>query len=286
MAAAQGYTEVYNYSFVNEAAAHRFGFPPEAHVRVANPISEDQGLLRISLLPGLYRNVVENAKHFTRFRLFEIGYEIHPRAESAGARGSEERLPEEIPHLAAVHYGGGHKGEGLMELKRLAECLCPGAEVRPAAARPFEHPARSAEVFWQGDLAGRIFELHPSLADARAAVLDLDLAVTERLAAGRTVRYRPIRRYPASAFDLSVIAPRRALVGDLQRSLEQLGGSDLLSIEFLRQYEGAPLEEGTKSVSFRLVVGAEDRTLSSEEAGAVRQRIIGGMRALGHDLRV
>ena len=97
---------------------------------------------------------------------------------------------------------------------------------------------------------------------------------------------RGIRRFPSSAFDLSVIAGARALVGDLQRQLAELAGPTLDRIEYVRQYSGAPLAEGTKSVSYRLTLAAPDRTLSSEEVGAVRSAVIEGMRARGYELRV
>ena len=58
------------------------------------------------------------------------------------------------------------------------------------------------------------------------------------------------------------------------------------SIEYLRQYSGPPLAEGTRSVSFRLTAGSPERTLSSEEVGEIRARLIEGMRAQGYDLRV
>jgi phenylalanyl-tRNA synthetase beta chain len=83
-----------------------------------------------------------------------------------------------------------------------------------------------------------------------------------------------------------VITGLRRPVGELERQLAELAGSDLLGLEFVRQYSGAPLPPGTKSVSFRLTVGAPDRTLSSDEVGAVRGRIIDGMRRQGYDLRV
>ncbi len=54
----------------------------------------------------------------------------------------------------------------------------------------------------------------------------------------------------------------------------------------MRQYTGPPLEEGKQSVSFRLTVGSAERTLSSEEVGEIRARIIDGMRGLGYELRV
>jgi phenylalanyl-tRNA synthetase beta chain len=275
--AGQGFTEVYNYSFVAEEQARAFGMDPGDHVKVANPIAPNQSLLRMSLLPELRGNVIENCKYLDDFRIFEIGREIHWQPSG---------LPRELPHLAAAIYSKeGDGAAGLFEMKRAAGCLMPGCEVRPAAARPYEHPARAAEVWWRGALVGRLFELHPSLAPGRVAMLDLDLPAVEA-AAPRDTRYTPIRRYPSSAFDLSVVAGVRERVGDLRARLAALAGDMLESIEYLRQYAGPPLAEGVKSVSFRLRVGAPDRTLSLEEVGEIRTRMIDGMRAAGYQLRV
>lgn len=277
MCAAQGFTEVYNYSFVSEEQVRAFHLDPAAHLAVANPIASDQGLLRMSLVPGVWSNVVENSKHRDEFRLFEIGREIHKR--DAG-------LPEEIPHLvAAVYARHGDGAAGLFEIKRLAECVMPGVEVRPAAARAYEHPARTGEFTWRGRVVGRIFELHPSMVEGRAALLDVDLALAQELSAVEK-RYTPIRRYPSTAFDLSVVAGERELAAELRDKVAGFAGPMLESIVYLRQYSGPPLAEGTKSVSFRLTLGSPERTLSLEEAGEIRAAIIEGMRGLGYELRV
>ncbi len=271
----QGFTEVYNYSFHSEERAQALGFSAEEHLRVANPISSEQALMRTSLLPGIYRNLLENSKHFESFRLFEMGREIHKQ---------EAGLPREIPHLMAAVYAR-DGGADLGELKRACECLLEGAEVRPATARHFEHPVRAGEVLWRDQVVGRLFELHPSLLTGRAAVLDLDLELILNLGAPER-RYRPIRRFPSSAFDLSVVAPERALVADLRRHIVSLAGEQLEALEFLRQYAGPPIPEGRKSVSFRLTLAAPDRTLSLEEVGALRTRLIDALRALGYELRL
>ena len=278
MAAAQGFTEVSNYSFISEEMARAFGFDPEKHIRVANPIASDQTLLRLSLLPGILKDILENSRNFAGFRLFEIGREIHP---------GHELLPEEIPHLAAAIYSRESDGvAALFELKRLAECLMPGCEVRLDAARPYEHPQRAASVVWRSETVGRLFELHPSLGvEGRAAILDIDLARTEHLDR-RDVRYQPLRRFPTSAFDLSVVSPLRAPAGEIERMLREAAGSDLVDLEFVRQYAGPPLPEDRKSVSYRLTVGAADRTLSSDEVGMVRSRIIQAMQKAGYELRL
>jgi len=277
MVSAQGFTEVYNYSFLSEETARTFGMDPADHLRVINPIAADQSLMRRSLVPGVWKNILENLKHFETFRLFEIGYEIHNRSDE---------LPDEIDHLvAAVYSREGDGAAGLFELKRLAECILPGVTVLPTEARQFEHTARAYDLTWRGAVAARLFELHPRLVEGRAALLDLDLDVVHDLGPTEK-RYQPPRRYPTSAFDLSVVASKRELSGDVEKRLAELAGADLAAVEFVREYSGPPLPEDMRSLSYRLTVFAADRTLTTEEVGAVRQRVIDGMRKAGYELRV
>jgi phenylalanyl-tRNA synthetase beta chain len=275
MSVAQGFTEVYNYSFLSDDQARVFGFDPASCVQVANPIAAGHNLLRPSLLPLIWKNIGDNARHFDQFRLFEIGREIH--------------VDGETPHFVAAIFGkqDGAKDDGLaglFELKRLAECLAPGAALRPSRdTQPYQHPHRAAELLCGETMVGRLFEFHPGMVESgRAAVLDLDLALLEELQPPAP-RYQPLRRFPASAFDLSVVVPARALIGDVQAMLGSHAGANLLSIVFLRDFA---LPDGQRSLSYRLTVGASDRTLSSEEVSAIRAGVIESMRAAGYDLKV
>src|SRR5579864_3289123 len=255
--------------------ARAFSLNIAAHVQVSNPIASDQNLLRISLLPGIWKNINDNARHFDQFRLFEIGRAIYSDGE--------------VPRFAAAVYLKDEGASGLFELKRLAECLLPGVSVRPAEhTQSYEHPRRSGDVLRGDTRVGRLFEFHPGMFESkmfeggRAAVLDLDL--TRLLELQRDpARYQPLRRFPDSAFDLSVLAGPRVLIADVQSALETLAGDALLSIAFLREF-GLP--DGARSLSYRLSMGAPDRTLSAEEVGAMRSRIIEGMRAAGYELRL
>lgn len=266
--AGQGFTEVSNYSFISEEEAKRFGFAPEDHVRVLNPIAEGQELMRTSLLPGIHRNLVENAKHFEDFRLFEVGREIHL---------NNGEKPIERPHVVAVIYSRHDDGRaGLMELKRVSE-----GELRPAAAMPWEHPSRAAEVFLQGQKAGRLFELHPNLIDTgRAAVLYLDLA---KIPAQLPIKYQPVRRFPTSSFDLSVICEVETYAARVEAVIRRWGGDLTTAIEFVAAYRRL---DGRKSLSFRIVVGATDRTLAGAEVTAIRDGIIAGVILSGYELMV
>lgn len=267
MAAAQGFTEVYNYSFISEKQARDFGLDSADLVEVANPIASDQNLMRASLLPGIAKNIGDNARHFDVFRLFEIGNEIHKDGE--------------IPHFAAAIYAKDGDGiAGLLELKRVAECLLPGVEVRAAVTRIHEHPQRAADMYHGGTLIGRLFEFHPRMVETgRAAVLDLDLKILEALQPP-AARYQPVRRFPTSAVDITVAAPARTSIGEAQSAIPR--PPEVLSVEFLRDFN---LPDGRRSLSYRITAGASDRTLSSEEVGAIRSAAIEALTCLGYESR-
>jgi phenylalanyl-tRNA synthetase beta chain len=280
--ALQGFTEVYNYSFINEADAKRFFGDISGHVAVQNPIASELTHLRRSLIPGIFKNIISNVRHYPEFRIFEIGNEIHPRNGD---------LPDEIVHGVAAIYSIHGDEQDFFELKRVVECLFPGSRLVAAEAHRYEHPARSAEIEWQGEWIGRIFELHPSLLqeegiEGRAVLFDVDLQLTEKLSASLVKKYVSLRKYPTSGFDLSVVAERKVPVDSIQEALTKLAGPDLAMIEFIRQYDGPPLPREQKSVSYHLEVGALDHTMSTDEVTEIRNRIIQGMRELGFDLRM
>src|ERR1035438_3270517 len=173
---------------------------------------------------------------------------------------------------------------GLLELKGMAECLAPGLHVREASPRPWEHPTRCAELWMTGREIGRLSELHPSLVEnGRAAVLDIDLGVLQELAPARA-SYTPVRRFPTSAFDLSIISGVRDPAGILELEIRRFAGDLAETVEYVREYQGDPLPEGKKSVSFRVVAGASDHTLTSDEITTLRNRIIEGLNNLGYQI--
>jgi phenylalanyl-tRNA synthetase beta chain len=260
---AEGFHEVYNYSFVSEAQAAQLQLPVAEHIRVLNPIAAGQELLRTSLLPNILKNIELNRHNFERFRLFEIGREIHKRPGT---------LPEEIPSLAVVLYAKDGDGKaGLFELKRVAGVLMPGCEARPAEARAFEHPHRAVTIWWQGVELGRLFEFHPSLVETgRAQVLYVNLVQMQAVQPG-VRRYVPLRRFPTSDFDVTVTVSPRSRVADVFAKVEATPVENLVGASYLYEY----LDEarGTKSLTFRFTLGAADRTLTSEEITSAQEKL-------------
>ena len=86
---------------------------------------------------------------------------------------------------------------------------------------------------------------------------------------------------PEQPITLRARTPGKVIISG--RSRLRIAGSHLVEISYLRDFT---LPTGERSLSYRLTIGAPDRTLSAEEAGAIRGSIIDGMRAAGYDLRV
>lgn len=113
-------------------------------------------------------------------------------------------------------------------------------------------------------------------------MLDIDLTLLRELSP-EPARYTPVRRFPTSAFDLTVIAGERELAGTLQLEFRRFAGDLAQSVEYVREY-GLP--EGKKSVTFRITLSDPSRTLSEEDILAVRLRIIAGIQGEGYEMRV
>jgi phenylalanyl-tRNA synthetase beta chain len=276
----QGFTEASNYSFISEAEAATFGYSSAALLEVANPIVAEQKYMRPSLLPGIRRNLLDNSRYFNDFRLFEIGREYHK---------DKDGKPMERTHLTAAIYSRdareGHDAgaAALMEMKRVAEFVLPRFKAVPEKnPGKIMHPERCARIEVAGQQVGMLYELHPSLLErGRAAILDLDLDTLLGLPV-RPEKYQPLRRFPTSSFDLSIVAGSRELVANLEDRLRQLAGSDLVALQFLLVF---PLPPDKKSVSFRLTVGAHGRTLTADEVTRIRERVVQGIKAAGYELR-
>jgi phenylalanyl-tRNA synthetase beta chain len=270
----QGITEVSNYSFISEAEAATFGYAPGDLLQVANPIVAEQKYLRPSLVPGIRRNLMDNSRYFGEFRVFEIGREYHKEKDGS---------PLERTHLIASIYSRDTSGSGILEMKRVAGFVLPAFKAVPDKnPGKIMHPDRSATIEVSGQRVGVLYELHPSLLEkGRAAILDVDLDTLLALP-GQPKKYQPLRRFPTSSFDLSIVAGAHELVANLEGRLRQLAGDNLVSLQFLLIFL---LPGDKKSVSFRLTIGAENRTLTTEEVTRVRERVVQGIKAAGYELR-
>ena len=216
-----GYVEVLSWPFGSRADADLLGLPPEdirrRAVEVANPLSEDEPLLRTTLLPGLFRVLARNVgRGFPDTALFEIGLVFRPRPGAAASApilpvdrapsvaelaALEAALPDQPLRVGAVltgqHVLDGWWGKGrpaswadAIEAARAVGRICRAQlDVRADQHAPW-HPGRCAAIYVQVTdsggprewLAGHAGELHPRVVRAfglpeRTSAVELDLSV-------------------------------------------------------------------------------------------------------------
>ncbi|MCW2951484.1 MAG: phenylalanyl-tRNA synthetase, beta subunit [Conexibacter sp.] len=279
--------------------------PRRRMIRVENPMSADQGLLRTMLVGSLLdvarRNVTRGIADVA---IFEAGA-VYPVARGTDPR---EPPPREPRHLGVLLTGAARPAtwrepqppaadffaaKGVLEL--LLETLRVGWRVE-AATEPFLHPGRSAAVLVRegaGDDAretrvGWLGELHPAIAADweldRVAAFELDLDAVIAAAPG-AVRYEDYTSFPEVRQDLAVVVPDDIAAGEVVRVVREAGGPLLASAEVFDVYRGEQLGEGTVSLALRLAFRSPERTLTDEDVSARRAKIEAALAQLGGSLR-
>ena len=142
-------------------------------------------------------------------------------------------------------------------------------------------PGRTGAIFAGDKEIGFIGELLPDVIDnldlkERTAIFQLDVdKLMQYIELER--RYEELPRYPASERDLALLVDKDVAAVDLQRSIRDRGGKLLKNVEIFDLYQGERIPEDKKSLAFRLVFQAGDRTLTDEE---VNEKIDGIIREL------
>lgn len=287
-----GYAETMGYSFATDRDVARYhgADPSRAFVRLRNSRTVDATRMRRSLVPGLLDALRRNLVEHDDVRLFEVGREHLPQAG-----GAPDALPHERRVLALARASREGDGANLLlelrgDVERLLMRLSIGWEGRRAEAPPaFAHPGRSIEVGAGGSALGVVAQLHPEVArrfelDAAVAVAELDLERMAGVAVGPR-NLRPIPTFPPVRRDLAFETPDAIEVAEVERVLREAVGPDLWSIDLFDVYRGAGVQEGCRSLAFRLVIRSPVRTLSDDDVEALQRSAVERLAARGVRLR-
>lgn len=159
----------------------------------------------------------------------------------------------------------------------------------PDSNKPFLHPGRQANIIYDGEIVGYLGEVHPIVADTydigeRAYVAVLDMPVVTKFATFDR-KYEGIAKYPAVTRDISMVVPKEILAGQIEAMIDQRGGKILESYQLFDLYEGAQIQEGYKSVAYKITFRAKDRTLEEADINAAMKKILNGLSGMGIELR-
>ena len=244
---------------------------PEDGVTLTNPLHAEESVLRTSLLPGQLKAIAYNQSHRNPdVRFFEIDHVFLPAEEASP-------LPDEREYLA-VALAGEEAPAAVAVLDALDRALAlPNLQLRSDRA-PGLHPTRTAEVVVAGRSRGHVGEVDPAVLEAygvhgRVAWLELDLGGLLDGPHGNR-RYTPVSKFPSSDIDLAFVLADTVAASQVEASLRKGGGELLVGLELFDVYRGSGVDEGSRSLTYRLRFQAKDRTLTDDEIGAVRQSCI------------
>ncbi|MCL2866744.1 MAG: phenylalanine--tRNA ligase subunit beta [Clostridia bacterium] len=274
--AALGYFEMMNSSFQSIRTIEKLCLgkddPRTQPLAIRNPLGEDTGFMRSSLLPDMLRSLALNMNRQTEAaQLYEIASTFD------GVIRTEEGLPRERSVLCMGRYGA---ESDFYQLRTDCEMLLtrfgiPFAIV--SGADTYYHPGRSCRLMTEGRILCSLGEIHPDIRDAfelrtRAYAAEFDFEALALLykPMGHAA---PLPRFPAVTRDLAVVMDEQTPLGPVLEAMREAGGALMESCDLFDVYRGAQLLTGKKSVAFSIYLRAEDRTLTDAETQTVMDNL-------------
>jgi phenylalanyl-tRNA synthetase beta chain len=307
--AENGYVEVLSYPFVAPGIGDAFGLPEDdprrSAVRLTNPLSEQEPLLRTSLLAALVGTLRRNLGRGERdLALFEAGTVFLPHLTAVAPpvlgvdHGPSDEdwaaanaiVPEQPWHLAAVLTGerapAGWWGAGrsatwsdAIEAARIALSAAGMTQdrisVRAADHAPW-HPGRCAAIAVDGTVIGYAGELHPGVLSAldlpkRTCAMELDLDAIPATPVTQAVR---ISTFPPALIDVALVVDEAVPAAEVEAALTEGAGPLLEAVRLFDVYASEQVGAGRKSLAYKLTFRAPDRTLTVDEAVAARDTAV------------
>ncbi len=300
-----GLDEAITYSFVAPDALAPLGLAEDdvrrRAVRLSNPMSIEQSVLRTMLLPGLIAAVRDNVARLNDPpALFEIGRvylwddQVVPAPEQAGEPGAV--LPHEPEAVGLVLSGslrrenwtGTCRSTDFYTLKGVVEAALGALRLQgdfsplgdAAAAFPFLHPGKAAVVGVAGTgSVGVLGELRPDVA-AAYGIDELELYVAslsmDRLAGAalRTAAFADLGTYPPASQDLAIVVSRTVVAAAVVETARRAGGKVTEDVHVFDVYEGNQVPADKRSLALRVTMRSPERTLSEKDIAGVRAKIL------------
>ena len=300
-----GYNESLSSTFIPQedakafAAAHHDGNGPTdgppaagAPVHIANPLSEEAGTMRTSLVPGLLAQVAYNLNRGNAdVRLFEAGHVYAMQGEQVdehnslafvftGAAGAVS-LHEKSSQASFFHLKG--------DVEQLLAAFDAEGVTYDHQVPEWLHPGRAARAVLNGKTLAVFGQLHPEVAAERKlkqSVLVAELFVEELYALPlRRPAYTAVSKYPAVERDFSLVLADAVEFDAIRQKLEALKIAELIEVLPAEVFRGGSLAAGTYSLLLRVRFQSAERTLRDDEINLWSQQIVKSVEELGGTLR-
>ncbi|MBR2490406.1 MAG: phenylalanine--tRNA ligase subunit beta [Ruminiclostridium sp.] len=263
-----GFDEIITYSFISPTYYDKIRMPEDSPLRksmkIMNPLGEDTSIMRTTILPSMLEILTRNYNYRNKSAyLYELGRTYFER---------EDGLADEPKVLSLGMYG---PAESFFTLKGAVETILESIRAEKVTfvaetGNPSYHPGRCAKVYVNGAEIGVLGQIHPLVAgnygvdtELYCAELSFDALFGAR---GADPEYQPLPKFPAVTRDIAVLVDTAITVGALEECILGAAKGLLKEVKLFDIYKGANLPEGKKSVAFNLVLRADDRSLTAQEA--------------------
>jgi len=297
---AAGFSEVINYSFTTSNAWDKVALPADdprrETVKILNPLTEEQSVMRTMLVPSLLETVSRNLAYRSRdLRLFELRPVFLPQAG--------EELPQERLRLAAVICGRrapegwaqGNESVDFFDLKGVLEGLferfrLDRVDWDSLLREPYLHPGKSCTLKAGKSNLGAIGEVHPGVLenfDIECPVFLLDLDLQALFAeAGSRRSFRALSRYPDVYRDTALLLDESVTARQVFDLLGRVKAKEVEDVVLFDLYRGKGISADKKSLAIRVRYRSAEKTLTDEEISAIHSRIVETLcKNLGAEIR-
>ncbi|MCH2353098.1 MAG: phenylalanine--tRNA ligase subunit beta [Pseudomonadales bacterium] len=272
-----GYNEVITYSFISPERHHLFSPDIQALV-IENPMSEEQSVMRTSLIPGLIDALVSNvARQSTSIRMFEYGQCFN---------GDVDHLEQGFRIGAALwglkdpeNWTQSEKNVDFFDIKGDVECLVEacGRSVRfGTSARSELHPGQSADIYVDDSVVGTVGRLNPRLqrklnVGGDVFVFECDV---EPLLLKRQRRHNEVSRYPSIRRDLALVVNQAVSSESVEKLIRETVGELLVEFRLFDVYKGKGIDSIDKSLAVGLIFQDPAKTLTDSDVGALVEKAV------------
>ncbi len=274
--ACRDYQEIVSYAFVDAQWEADLGGNANP-VTLINPIASQMSVMRSTLFGGLIDTLVSNLnRKQSRVRVFEIARVFLKQAD-----GSVQQ-PERLAGLAfgsryPEQWGVSGERVDFHDVKADVEALlAPRAAVYRAGQHPALHPGRTADILIDGKRVGVIGELHPAWVHkydlpAAPVLFEIDFDV---LTSRSSIEAQPVSKFQPVRRDLALVVDEAVSHDALRDALLAAAPEAVYAVSLFDIYRGKGVDDGKKSLAFKVLMQDTSRTLTDEDVESAIRRMV------------
>ncbi|MGZ6236125.1 MAG: phenylalanine--tRNA ligase subunit beta [Syntrophales bacterium] len=282
-----GYSEIITFSFISPESVKLLGIKEnddrQNMVKIRNPLTEDQSVMRTTLVASLLETMKKNAHNgCLDLKLFEIGRVFFHRKEGG--------LPIEKSRMGCLITGMFYDDlwcskihADFYDLKGCIENIfdglkIAGLEFRSDQREAFLHPGKSCGIYAKDRLVGFLGEVHPDILlrmdlKNRAYVAEIDLDIVSTMFS-EEVLYKDLPRFPSVVRDVAFVIGQDMEADKMLKLAVEMDKVLLEKVSIFDVYSGKNIPQGKKSLGVRFVYRASDRTLTDDEVNLLHGNVV------------